>query len=574
MLRFVFMTIIGVFLGCLISTTVPRPAEYDMFSLFDEKYSIPTRVKSANDDCAKLTLQLHEEIDSLVLDNDRISKSFEDLSRNFTLLQEELRMVLKLESEKYSASELVVFFGIILVILTCVYLAILTATGTFRLMRRSFNRCLSAIGLELIDRRRAGDPIPLETFGSVSSSNSVNYGTYRPEGFVESSPYRDALAPSSQCSINVRVGQALSTIGQATWIGQHLTTAEHVITAASRMGDEVILEREGNMVTVRCDSFSVINGVDVAVMEFNQKDSTKLKMSKAKIAGLSYMKGMVVSTFAKGFMTTGWAEKHPTDCGKILYKGSTKEGFSGAAYYWTDKVVALHIGSVKYGIAYDINFVLALLKQQQQFTLESGTIDDGTSGEIIRNLLQKNMRMGKQTRYHQVDPERVMVDVGDDRYMTFDIDDLPNNFFNHNVAPSNLIRTECSDLASVLASSDWSHQDKPSAASLTKNSQRPSMMAETVKTVKEIIVQESGKVDRVGNAQPQNGTKPKSLKKTSVKKSVKSSMPGPALIPVQQSEVLPCTSKSSNNHEEILRMSAEFKKLQSQLQRLLESQSS
>nr|UGO57419.1 MAG: hypothetical protein 1 [Riboviria sp.] len=450
-------------------------------------------MEAIKEDCRAEVTALHNTIDELVRTNNNMTQKINDWSANYTNLREEFEHYVLNNSKSMSFADLVVVALMVSSPLIC-YLAIVAVSNFFgRLARRLFGY----FGyVRIVSDAPQDRPLVVLGKDSVGEEPSTSV-PLRQEAFVPGSNYRDAKAPRCQVSINVNKDGALVTVGQAVWLEDYLVTALHVINMVQESSSLVSLESDGVVVNTSASDWRSVRGVDLAVLPYEQKLLQALKLKKGVVADTSFINGACVTINALSLSTSGWLMDHEKALGLVTYQGSTKSGFSGAAYMWDNKVVALHTGSTSYGIGYSATYALALIRSCIGFKKEAaGSGDDyGSNMGKLQELLKFNNRMGKRTLYQQITPDEVLIRVNG-KYITFANEDIPLDYYEEMdreaASPGTVHR---SDLGQVLAETSWEYSDMPSCSSISaspsKNLPVPSPRTDTARV--------NGRIDLAGD---------------------------------------------------------------------------
>lgn len=223
-------------------------------------------------------------------------------------------------------------------------------------------------------------------------------------------------SPKYQAVVAIRDGDAMRVLGCAVRFDGVLVAPDHVLGGSPDIekyvkGSQSWLPLAGRE-RIPLDT-------DLVAIEMSEKDFATIGISACKVASLGVQTefSQIVGPEAKG--TVGQL-KHDAICfGRLVYTGTTIQGYSGSAYTAGPKVLGIHQmgGAVNggYSAEYINNLLLVYLKRRYE-----------SSPEFLRQQYENGKTISWKTTG---DPGTIQIKVGG-RYALVDRDDMDATFGN------------------------------------------------------------------------------------------------------------------------------------------------
>jgi len=216
----------------------------------------------------------------------------------------------------------------------------------------------------------------VDLWNSYQPKRLTNYYSYLPESYRAESPYYEADQPDCQFSVWVITDEAKTLIGHGVRIESWLVMPTHV---CSTQDAQIVVSRRTKSGTEVQKALSVDSLVwkDVATDVSCAMMPDGFPLKKAVIgpySGKAYV--TITAAFENQNTSMSWMSDK-AGFGMLDYQGSTRPGFSGAAYMSQKKMVAMHLGGGVQNLAIAASFLLNQLK-----TTES------TEGQALERILR------------------------------------------------------------------------------------------------------------------------------------------------------------------------------------------
>lgn len=211
-------------------------------------------------------------------------------------------------------------------------------------------------------------------------------------------------------------------LGSGFRLEDWIITAKHVINQVTQK-DMLLTTSKSFMVVDKTAWIPVAGNVDMCAMKYTG-EITKLGLSKTTAHKIADLNGLPATVSSYGKETSSYLKAGPRSgmaAELVMYTGSTQPGFSGAPYMVHGKAVAMHIGSDVYGIGYNINYLLSIIKQTPQlagFVRESSDMMEELiagidSGDVKYSVRPGTLVLQKGAEFYTFDEE---LDVYDDMW--------------------------------------------------------------------------------------------------------------------------------------------------------------
>jgi len=165
-------------------------------------------------------------------------------------------------------------------------------------------------------------------------------------------------------------GRLKDYLGAATRLENWLVVPLHVIVAHKTVLLLSVYQKDGTVQAahrVETDEFFDIEG-DLTAIKLEEKTFSLLKLKKANVAVLDGPSQVSITSAGKEpEISFGLIEHDPKVFGGLLYRGSTRGGFSGAAYMVGRQIVGVHLGGGaggNYGLS--ASYILAMLRKPEE----------------------------------------------------------------------------------------------------------------------------------------------------------------------------------------------------------------
>lgn len=161
-------------------------------------------------------------------------------------------------------------------------------------------------------------------------------------------------------------GSLMNYIGVGVRIDEWLVVPYHVVISTEVMA-ALIMKKDQPAEAIKIDTnkFEVIDG-DVAALRMSEQQFSRLGLVKANVATVEGENIVSICSSSKEpEMSFGTLLHDKNVFGGVVFRGSTKGGFSGAAYMIGKQIAGLHLGGgiMNYGVS--ASYVLALLRKPE-----------------------------------------------------------------------------------------------------------------------------------------------------------------------------------------------------------------
>jgi hypothetical protein len=229
-------------------------------------------------------------------------------------------------------------------------------------------------------RRFSFESIPLPAHSpfdgpgvSCTCKNACGVHVMQPESAVVGSNYTNiprTKIPRIQVALYSENSQGLVRyLGVATRIEDWLVTPTHVIVAHDKVSALSTVSSNDMLPTsfsLDCSKFEPIEG-DLSAIKLAEAEFSRLGLMKASLAT---MEGpMLVSAASSSKdpeMSFGMLNHDAKVFGGVLFSGSTKGGFSGAAYMSGKQIAGVHLGGGVCNYGLSATYISALLKKPEE----------------------------------------------------------------------------------------------------------------------------------------------------------------------------------------------------------------
>lgn len=162
-------------------------------------------------------------------------------------------------------------------------------------------------------------------------------------------------------SVNER-GAVVQFLGSGIRLGDYFVVPNHIIIAYDCVAALIMKPNEpAQAIKIRTDEFDLIDG-DIAALRMDEAKFSRLGLVKATIASLESETIVTVCSSSKEpDYSLGTLVNDSNVFGSVVFRGSTKGGFSGSAYMMGKQIVGMHLGGgmVNYGVS--ASYIMALL---------------------------------------------------------------------------------------------------------------------------------------------------------------------------------------------------------------------
>lgn len=232
---------------------------------------------------------------------------------------------------------------------------------------------------------------------------------FTPEAYVRGSEYITTEEIPS-CQFFVYADDEDSTfIGNGIWLKDWLIMPSHVLDAVKRLADRVAIvtaRKEGDKIAyVHVDDFDYAGNEDLVYTTYSQSLYSCLQLSKANVPVIKYeVKGLPAVIAANGYKTYGNLQTPPDSVTTYKYQGSTKVGFSGAAYMWGKNALAMHLGSYDFGVGLRLDYAASLITKH--VTMRKESLDSETFLEIVESI-SRDISRGEKIKFNSTGPDEI-----------------------------------------------------------------------------------------------------------------------------------------------------------------------
>lgn len=195
--------------------------------------------------------------------------------------------------------------------------------------------------------------------GRTRKAISVKYQSpSRLERAMPGSDYEGAPEPSCQAEIIGQVAGSKVLLGQGFLLNVSkdvedfmFVTAQHVIGEIT----ELYIKKGDRFVEITSDLFKWVEGTDMMYYPMPHRQVSAVGLKPARPVDLREELTTAVHAFQQ---RTHGVTKHAPTFGRVIYMGSSREGFSGAPYLINNRVVGMHTGSCASGNqGYSIDYI-------------------------------------------------------------------------------------------------------------------------------------------------------------------------------------------------------------------------
>lgn len=214
---------------------------------------------------------------------------------------------------------------------------------------------------------RSSSPVSSAAFADVEihAPTQEPSTSYQKEVYKQGSPYQQGQTPpNTQFSVE---GWDESTrtyrhFGSGYRLDSWLVMPQHVLTEVSAYDGYVRITRDGKTVESPASEWTeAINNVDVAFTKWNDAKYSKLQLRMNNMTQ-EIRDHLSVEIYSENLKTQGGLTLSTEHTGRIIYGGSTKNGFSGSPYMWNKKTIGMHQGSSSSGMGLTNQYILAIIK--------------------------------------------------------------------------------------------------------------------------------------------------------------------------------------------------------------------
>lgn len=160
-------------------------------------------------------------------------------------------------------------------------------------------------------------------------------------------------------------GRLQRYLGVGTRIMDWLVVPYHIIKADETIAALAMTPTHSDAFKFDTSQFDVIDG-DVAAMKLSEATFSRLGMVKATLAPIEGEMIVAVTSSSKEPQTSfGTLLNDKYVFGGVVYRGSTQNGFSGAAYMVGKSIAGIHLGGGQTNYGVSATYVLALLQKPE-----------------------------------------------------------------------------------------------------------------------------------------------------------------------------------------------------------------
>ncbi len=213
-------------------------------------------------------------------------------------------------------------------------------------------------------------------------------------------------------SMNAK-GQPMDYKGVAVRMDDWLIMPQHIYVTAEKLLLMTYGKTKPNVLLVETSKFMTIEA-DIGAIRLGEADFSILGLVKPRIGTVEEKVHATISSATKEpEMSFGILRGDKEVFGGVLYEGSTKYGFSGAAYHSGNQVYGIHLGGGVLNYGMNASYIMALLSTQE------------TTAEWLEKI--RRAKGGKlQYRRSPYDPGEVVVYVNG-RYHVVDRADIEDD---------------------------------------------------------------------------------------------------------------------------------------------------
>nr|UGO57254.1 MAG: hypothetical protein 2 [Riboviria sp.] len=220
-----------------------------------------------------------------------------------------------------------------------------------------------------------------------------------PESAREGSSEAKLTIPKFQVLVGSYKDGEFVTAGNATCLNGYLIVNDHVLGLQE---DVYLMGALRKPVKFNIDKFLFLQ-TDLLAVELPPAVQSQVGAKTAVIHHSVPDTGVFASIVgARGLGTTGVLRNDPVLFGRVLYDGTTKAGYSGAAYCVGDKIVGMHQAGGTVNCGWSASYVWALLKSAAKIVEED-----------TEDWLDKEFSRGAKIRIDRgfLDPDEVRIQV-------------------------------------------------------------------------------------------------------------------------------------------------------------------
>lgn len=236
--------------------------------------------------------------------------------------------------------------------------------------------------------------------------------SFMPESARPGSEERLMSSPKNQALVGYLENGMFCVVGNAVRMEDWLVIPDHVRSA--KPGSLELRSFDQKMrfpLEPLEDHFELIE-TDLLAVELDQTQWSRCGLAKKRmLPAIPEQRGVyvsVVGAFGKG--TTGNLTHHSA-FGRVVYTGSTFQGYSGAVYMAGDCVAAIHTHGGSFNGGYSASYILSLLKfRKKQSLAGAGRITYEDSDDWLRQQRDAGAVVDYDDKWQDVDEVRIRVD--------------------------------------------------------------------------------------------------------------------------------------------------------------------
>nr|QED21501.1 hypothetical protein [Mycroft virus] len=238
------------------------------------------------------------------------------------------------------------------------------------------------------------------------------------ESIREGSVEKPMVHPPCQVFVGGMVDGKFEVNGAGVRMYDYLVTPQHVVAPYSPKVK--IRGLNGNDVEVDLLSFEGLD-TDICMIRLTPAQWSLLGTSKASISHEIPAQGSYVSITGSesNLGTTGALREDPSVFGRVMYTGTTKKGYSGAAYAAGKTLIGIHTNGGAVNGGYSASYIASLIQYElRQHKVES-------SSDYLQTAMRNGMKIVVDGSWGHIDDVRVKVGG---RYHIMDKDSLKKSF--------------------------------------------------------------------------------------------------------------------------------------------------
>jgi len=225
-------------------------------------------------------------------------------------------------------------------------------------------------------------------------------------------------------------GRLQGYLGVATRLNNWLVVPYHVIASEEILAALIMRSTESDAIKFETSKFTVIDG-DLAAIQLSEATFSQLGLVKAAIIGIEGEMMVTLTSSSKDpEMSFGTLVNDVYVFGGVVYRGSTKGGFSGAPYMVAKNIAGIHLGGGQTNYGVSATYIMSLLQKPEE------------TAEWLQRVRRKRGPLKYQRSKYA--PDEAIVFVGG-RYHNVDIHLLENDI---EEARSELVPMELSQKSS------------------------------------------------------------------------------------------------------------------------------